>query len=1220
MNAAAADEEVGIYVQRTEQYTPPPEQPAACTAEASAETAGAAAEGAREVDDARRMSGRSSSRLSDISDSVDLCSNHDGAEDIMKKAATASGAAPASAAQQPHAQSQKQQQQSPSTSASPGTSTPSPSHQRPSPGSRASSRQHPARGGGGGSNRALSRAHPAFARKSKNALSAIAGGTDARQSSFQLPPKPGTAAATFARSRTASSDNGSGSQRNNGGANSSDEPGRTARARRRDSHPSLGMASSYSSRDYSGTDHPPPSGTNTSATNASQRSSNVTSSQGQPPHPHLQYAGHPQQQQAGAPTPRAGEWLRLRPRAQRQTMPSQAYMQHSEAYHDQGGHSSDNMSNGGGGGGGGGGHTHGHGAAFGRGGQHHHLPPHQYGEHQQHHGQRTVNSSAYLAHGGRAFNPRQIFFPASAVPGPLANAAHLRLDDSRHDTVERPVWRSVGPEVQQQYAMHGEDVIGEDDDDDEDDDDRTRSSDDSSSIDEERPRRRRSSNKKKKKAKTDALMSAKQEEEDEAARALEAAVQEGRKKAETATDDEKAPTPDIIPVATDGEGAIVAGAMDPRQMTPLASISPWASDSVSAITDSLSALTQQLDTDTENEMSDVGEQMTPAERQQYRAMLYAQHYAALAAQAQAQAQARAQAAAQGGDLQGIQQSTAAGAYAVHPHAQALGISAATAQLQQQQLYALENPDVEQMMAYQQAQATYLAQQAQYAEWIAQQQQLMMQQQQQQQQVETSLTHERQHQAATSVAAQQVHEEAVDAVPAPPPEDLNRNVSGGKHSVVSSAAFSAQPTVQARGGGGHIVYEDGIEEEGESSSENGYEDEPEAILPNDEKIRSDGIAYRRPKSDDDDDGGGGATYPSNVAEMYEMQSAGAYHLASPDSKYEIYACRVDVTQGDRSTEISLFSAARPHMRGFHFSWLGFFCAFLAWFAIAPLLPEIQRSLHLSRDQIWNSSICSVAAGVVFRVLAGPLSDKYGARWIMGIFLVCAGVPCMCTGFVNSGPGLSVLRTIIGIGGATFVPMQYWTSSMFTREVAGTANSLAAGWGNLGGGITQILIGSILLPLFKVIYGETDPSQPANKSWRTVCVVPGLMCCVVAFCLIRYSDDCPKGNYRKRERLGLMPSVSAGKSLREASLDRNAWLLIVQYACCFGVELTMSNAAVLYFTEEFGLPIERASAIASVSSISKAHIHFICFVLNHHTFRSSTLPFARLISHEHSNNLL
>ena len=956
--------------------------------------------------------------------------------------------------------------------------------------------------------------HPTSpARRSKNAL--VESLSD-RQSSFQmqLPPKPGTgsgtAAATFAR--------------RNGSTNSNSS-----------ARPSVGMASSYS-RDTSGI-------------NSSNRSSNRRSENGRmigqvPAAAAAAAAAQPQ---------RAGEWLRLRPRAQRQTMLSDAYMQHSEAYHV----SSDNMS----------------------------PPPphHQYGGQQQ--------GSAYLAHGGRAFDPRQILFPANTVPEQLANAAHLRIEDSHHNTVERPVWRSVGPEAQQQYAMHGEDLIG-------DGDDQSRSSDDSSSIDEERPQQKQHPRLKKRANKASDSARA-LEEDNEAARALEAAVREGAKRAETATDDERAPTPQadrsVVPVATDADGAIVEGALDPRQqfmnITPLgASVSPFASDSVSAITDTLSALTAQLDTDTENEPSEAGgAQMTLEQRQQYRAMLYAQHYAALAAQAQAQAQeqAQAQAQAQGqSDLQGMQQHPT-GSYAVHPQAQALGMSAATVQLQQQQLYALENPDVGQMMAYQQAQAAYLAQQAQYAEWIVQQhhrQQLIAQQQQQQmQQMQAQdgvdlQQQEQQQQIGTTAADQHEgvddemtgpqHEVAVDAVPTPPPmTSLNRNVSGSKRSVVSSAAFSAQPTVHARGGR-DIAFEDGIEEEGDSSSENNYEEG--------DKIQTDGSPYRRQSQSDDEL----SPYPSHESELYEMQSAGAYHLASPDSKYEVYACRVDVAQGDRSTEISLFSAARPHMRGFHFSWSGFFCAFLAWFAIAPLLPEIQRTLNLSREQLWNSSICSVAAGVVFRVIAGPLSDKYGARWIMGIFLVAAGLPCMCTGLVESAAGLSVLRTIIGIGGATFVPMQYWTSSMFTKEVAGTANSLAAGWGNLGGGITQILIGSILLPLFKVIYGETDPSEPAEKSWRTVCVVPGFICCVLAFCLVRYSDDCPKGNYRKRKRLGLMPSVSAGKSLQAASRDRNTWLLIFQYACCFGVELTMSNAAVLYFTVQFGQSIESASAIASI----------------------------------------
>merc|ERR1719326_69245 len=47
-----------------------------------------------------------------------------------------------------------------------------------------------------------------------------------------------------------------------------------------------------------------------------------------------------------------------------------------------------------------------------------------------------------------------------------------------------------------------------------------------------------------------------------------------------------------------------------------------------------------------------------------------------------------------------------------------------------------------------------------------------------------------------------------------------------------------------------------------------------------------------------------------------------------------------------------------------------------------------------------------------------------------------------------------------------------------------------------------------------------------------------------------------------------------------MDVNTWIFFIQYACCFGVELTMNNAAALYFKKEFKLTTESAAAIASI----------------------------------------
>lgn len=195
--------------------------------------------------------------------------------------------------------------------------------------------------------------------------------------------------------------------------------------------------------------------------------------------------------------------------------------------------------------------------------------------------------------------------------------------------------------------------------------------------------------------------------------------------------------------------------------------------------------------------------------------------------------------------------------------------------------------------------------------------------------------------------------------------------------------------------------------------------------------------------------------------------------------------------------------------------------------------------------------------------------------MGGMLCVASFPTACIGTINSKQSLITVRAFIGIAGATFVPCQYWASRMFTREVVGTANALCGGWGNLGGGVTQLVMGSALFPLFKIFFdGDSE------KAWRTVAVVPAVFAFASGILIVLYSDDAPKGNYNDLKKHGAMPEVSAAASFRTGAINFNTWVLFIQYACCFGVELTMNNAAALYFKDEFGQSTESAAAIASI----------------------------------------
>lgn len=107
----------------------------------------------------------------------------------------------------------------------------------------------------------------------------------------------------------------------------------------------------------------------------------------------------------------------------------------------------------------------------------------------------------------------------------------------------------------------------------------------------------------------------------------------------------------------------------------------------------------------------------------------------------------------------------------------------------------------------------------------------------------------------------------------------------------------------------------------------------------------------------------------------------------------------------------------------------------WFAVTPLLGEIKDTLKLSKADIWTSSLCGTAGTIIMRILMGPACDKFGARICMAFILAVSAIPCAMTGLVNSSEGLSAVRSFVGITGGAFVACQYWTSQMFTREVAG-----------------------------------------------------------------------------------------------------------------------------------------------------------------------------------------
>lgn len=262
-----------------------------------------------------------------------------------------------------------------------------------------------------------------------------------------------------------------------------------------------------------------------------------------------------------------------------------------------------------------------------------------------------------------------------------------------------------------------------------------------------------------------------------------------------------------------------------------------------------------------------------------------------------------------------------------------------------------------------------------------------------------------------------------------------------------------------------------------------------------------------------------------------------------------------------------------MRTFHLSWFAFFLCFFGWFGIAPLMAVVREELDLTKDQIGNIIISSVAITVIARLAIGWLCDKIGPRVAYTGLLVLGALPVMGIGLSSSYEAFLIFRLAIGVIGASFVITQYHTTIMFAPNVVGTANATTAGWGNLGGGVTQMVMPLIFAAFVGLGFVEA-------QAWRYAMVVPGVAMMLCGILYYRYTKDSPAGN------LDELSDVAAAKKKKDtvpfwkAASDYRVWALFVLYGACFGIELTINNIAAIYYHDYFSLDLATAGLIAGL----------------------------------------
>lgn len=147
-------------------------------------------------------------------------------------------------------------------------------------------------------------------------------------------------------------------------------------------------------------------------------------------------------------------------------------------------------------------------------------------------------------------------------------------------------------------------------------------------------------------------------------------------------------------------------------------------------------------------------------------------------------------------------------------------------------------------------------------------------------------------------------------------------------------------------------------------------------------------------------------------------------------------------------------------------------------------------------------------LVVRFFAGPLCDQYGPRKVFAGCLLLGALPVGLAPLVQTASGLYASRFFIGILGGCFVPCLVWTTGFFDKNVIGTANALAAGWGNSGGGITYFIMPAVYNSFVARGYS-------VGQAWRLTFIVPLIMLIFAGVALLLLCPDTPVGKWSDRK---------------------------------------------------------------------------------------------------------
>jgi NNP family nitrate/nitrite transporter-like MFS transporter len=220
---------------------------------------------------------------------------------------------------------------------------------------------------------------------------------------------------------------------------------------------------------------------------------------------------------------------------------------------------------------------------------------------------------------------------------------------------------------------------------------------------------------------------------------------------------------------------------------------------------------------------------------------------------------------------------------------------------------------------------------------------------------------------------------------------------------------------------------------------------------------------------------------------------------------------------------------------------------------------------------DAGIASVASTILVRISLGTLIERLGPVNCQCALMTFGAIWVAAAALISASWNFILIRFFIGMCGATFVTNQFWCSLMFAPRIVGTANATAGGWGNLGGGVTQVFMVLVLFNPF------VEAGMEADLAWRIAMLVPAALFLMTALGLKCLCQDTPTKRRFSASDLG--KTSSSMWDYVEVLKDVRVVIMIFQYSACFGTELAMNNQLATHFRTYFQMKAGDAATLAA-----------------------------------------